>query len=70
MNKPMVIVYETQWMKVRKADPLKKEAFSRDLENVEDDIRDGYDLESVTECKGEIFFFLINNREIIESRRA
>jgi hypothetical protein len=65
----MVKVYETDWMIVRRANPLERDAFIQELGEVERSMTEyGFDLKSITECKGEIFFFLINSKAINDAR--
>jgi hypothetical protein len=65
----MTELHNTEWMIVRSADQSKKDSFKKVLNEIEGDMSVGrYDLKSVIECKGEIFFFLINEEGVRETR--
>ncbi|HEX7208007.1 MAG TPA: hypothetical protein VF233_07465 [Nitrososphaeraceae archaeon] len=61
-------IYNTGWMRVRSGNPSDKEKFNQVLAAVENDLLYYYELKAVTECNGEIFFFLINDEEVKNSR--
>jgi hypothetical protein len=61
-------LYITGWMRVRSGNPSDVEKFKQVLATVENDLLYYYELKAVTECNGEIFFFLINDEEVNKSR--